>query len=145
MKDQVIVGAACGRNHTLLVSGRLIEYLLCDGGKIFIQLLDLAISFPVRGEVFAMGDNKNGQCGIKNSSQATVPTTTPVGVLPLWVCVYKSSLRIFLKQHFVFQINYKGAPIVKVGCGAEFSIILDCKGATHSFGLPEYGQLGKSS
>jgi alpha-tubulin suppressor-like RCC1 family protein len=34
---------------------------------------------------------------------------------------------------------------VKLGCGAEFSMILDCKGALHSFGLPEYGQLGKSS
>ncbi|XP_034255029.1 protein RCC2 homolog [Thrips palmi] len=93
VKDEVIVGAACGRNHTLLVS--------------------------VRGEVFSMGDNKNGQCGVKNSSQATVPTATP--------------------------INYKGAPIVKVGCGAEFSIILDCKGAMHSFGLPEYGQLGHNT
>lgn len=33
---------------------------------------------------------------------------------------------------------------MKLGCGAEFSMILDCKGALHSFGLPEYGQLGKS-
>jgi alpha-tubulin suppressor-like RCC1 family protein len=41
------------------------------------------------------------------------------------------------------QICYKGPPIVKLGCGAEFSMILDCKGALHSFGLPEYGQLGK--
>lgn len=32
---------------------------------------------------------------------------------------------------------------MKVGCGAEFSMILDCNGALHSFGLPEYGQLGK--
>lgn len=32
---------------------------------------------------------------------------------------------------------------MKVGCGGEFSIILDCKGAMHSFGLPEYGQLGE--
>ncbi|KAJ1525422.1 hypothetical protein ONE63_010236 [Megalurothrips usitatus] len=93
VKDEVIVGAACGRNHTLLLS--------------------------VRGEVFSMGDNKNGQCGVKNSTQATVPTAT--------------------------SINYKGAPIVKVGCGGEFSIILDCKGAMHSFGLPEYGQLGHNT
>ena len=41
------------------------------------------------------------------------------------------------------QISYKGPPIVKLGSGAEFSMILDCKGALHSFGLPEYGQLGK--
>ncbi|KAK3912807.1 Protein RCC2-like protein [Frankliniella fusca] len=93
VKDEVLVGAACGRNHTLLLS--------------------------VNGEVFAMGDNKNGQCGVKNSSQATIPTAK--------------------------SIFYKGAPIVKVGCGGEFSIILDCKGAMHSFGLPEYGQLGHNT
>lgn len=41
------------------------------------------------------------------------------------------------------QIRYKGPPIVKVACGADFSMILDCKGALYSFGSPEYGQLGK--
>lgn len=34
---------------------------------------------------------------------------------------------------------------MKVGCGAEFSIILDCKGTLYSFGLPEYGQLGHNT
>lgn len=33
-----------------------------------------------------MGDNKNGQCGVKNSSQATVPTATSVGVFVPLVC-----------------------------------------------------------
>lgn len=32
---------------------------------------------------------------------------------------------------------------MKVVCGADFSIILDLKGNLHSFGDPEYGQLGK--
>lgn len=68
------------------------------------------------GTVYACGDNKNGQCGVGNSNP-TVMTPT--------------------------RINYRGPPIIKVGCGAEFSVILDIKGNLHSFGLPEYGQLGK--
>lgn len=39
-------------------------------------------------------------------------------------------------------IIFSGAPIVRVGCGADFSMILDINGCLHSFGLPEYGQLG---
>nr|XP_034839609.1 protein RCC2 [Maniola hyperantus] len=70
------------------------------------------------GTVFACGDNKSGQCGLGN--------TTPLILKPT-------------------RIRYSGAPIVKVGCGAEFSMILDCNGALHSFGLPEYGQLGHNT
>lgn len=40
-------------------------------------------------------------------------------------------------------MKYSGPPIVKVACGGEFSMILDCKGVLYSFGSPEYGQLGK--
>ena len=43
----------------------------------------------------------------------------------------------------LFQLMYKGQPIVKVACGGDFSMILDCKGTLHSFGHPEYSQLGK--
>ncbi|XP_017588176.1 PREDICTED: protein RCC2, partial [Corvus brachyrhynchos] len=43
------------------------------------------------------------------------------------------------------QIMYNGQPITKLGCGAEFSMVLDCKGNLYSFGCPEYGQLGHSS
>lgn len=42
-----------------------------------------------------------------------------------------------------YTLICSGAPIVKVGCGADFSMILDCNGVLHSFGLPEYGQLGE--
>ncbi|KFO58156.1 Protein RCC2, partial [Corvus brachyrhynchos] len=42
-------------------------------------------------------------------------------------------------------IMYNGQPITKLGCGAEFSMVLDCKGNLYSFGCPEYGQLGHSS
>lgn len=29
-----------------------------------------------------------------------------------------------------------------MACGAEFSMLMDCKGNLYSFGCPEYGQLG---
>lgn len=70
------------------------------------------------GLVYACGDNKSGQCG--------VGSTTPM--------IQKAT-----------RINYTGPPIIKVGCGAEFSVILDVKGNLHTFGLPEYGQLGHNT
>uniref|UniRef100_W8C2G6 Protein RCC2 n=1 Tax=Ceratitis capitata TaxID=7213 RepID=W8C2G6_CERCA len=70
------------------------------------------------GRVYACGDNKSGQCGIGN--------TIPV--------INKPTL-----------INYRGPPIIKIGCGAEFSVILDIKDNLHTFGLPEYGQLGHNT
>lgn len=92
LEDMNIIGAACGRNHTLFLTDT--------------------------GTVYACGDNKLGQCGI-GSSAPSVPVPT--------------------------RINYRGPPIIKVGCGGEFSIILDCKGGLHSFGCPEYGQLGHNT
>ncbi|XP_059612873.1 protein RCC2 homolog [Phlebotomus argentipes] len=70
------------------------------------------------GTVYACGDNKSGQCGI-GSIAAVVAKPT--------------------------RINYQGPPIVKVACGAEYSVILDIKGNLHTFGLPEYGQLGHNT
>lgn len=32
-----------------------------------------------------------------------------------------------------------------MGCGSDFSVILDIKGGLHTFGLPEYGQLGHNT
>ncbi|NWW23540.1 RCC2 protein, partial [Falcunculus frontatus] len=66
------------------------------------------------GSVFAFGENKMGQLGLGNQTDA-VPSPT--------------------------QILYNGQPITKLGCGAEFSMVLDCKGNLF-FGCPEYGQLG---
>jgi alpha-tubulin suppressor-like RCC1 family protein len=40
------------------------------------------------------------------------------------------------------KVIYKGKPIAKMSCGAEFSMILDAVGNVYSFGSPEYGQLG---
>lgn len=42
----------------------------------------------------------------------------------------------------LLQIMYNGQPITKMACGAEFSMLMDCKGNLYSFGCPEYGQLG---
>ncbi|KAF4792744.1 protein RCC2 [Turdus rufiventris] len=67
------------------------------------------------GSVFAFGENKLGQLGLGNQTDA-VPSPT--------------------------QILYNGQPISKLGCGAEFSMVMDCKGNLYSFGCPEYGQLG---
>lgn len=70
------------------------------------------------GTVYACGENSKGQCGI-GAATPSVPKAR--------------------------RINYLGAPIVKVGCGADFSVILDMKGNLHTFGLTEYGQLGHNT
>lgn len=70
------------------------------------------------GTVYACGENKSGQCGVGN--------TTPI--------ISNAT-----------KINFRGPPIVKVGCGAEFSVILDITGNLYTFGLPEYGQLGHNT
>lgn len=72
-----------------------------------------------KGSVYACGDNKSGQCGIGTTATKQVLKPT--------------------------RIKYNGPPIIRVGCGAEFSMILDISGRLHSFGLPEYGQLGHNS
>lgn len=70
------------------------------------------------GTVFAFGDNAQGQLGLGNLS-TNVPSPT--------------------------RIKYRGNPIVGVGCGGEFSCLLDCEGNVYSFGSPEYGQLGNNT
>uniref|UniRef100_A0A8D0E031 Regulator of chromosome condensation 2 n=1 Tax=Salvator merianae TaxID=96440 RepID=A0A8D0E031_SALMN len=90
--SEIVVSAACGRNHTLALTEN--------------------------GSVFAFGENKMGQLGLGNQTDA-VPSPT--------------------------QIMYNGQPITKMACGAEFSMVMDCKGNLYSFGCPEYGQLGHNS
>ncbi|XP_029411874.1 protein RCC2 [Nannospalax galili] len=92
LSQEAIVLAACGRNHTLALTET--------------------------GSVFAFGENKMGQLGLGNQTDA-VPSPA--------------------------QIMYNGQPITKMACGAEFSMIMDCKGNLYSFGCPEYGQLGHNS
>lgn len=92
LQDEVFVHAACGRNHTLALTEN--------------------------GSVYAFGENKMGQLGLGNKTDAVC---SPALIL------------------------YNGQPITKVACGAEFSMIMDCKGNLYSFGCPEYGQLGHNS
>ncbi|CAM9849167.1 unnamed protein product [Lampetra planeri] len=70
------------------------------------------------GVVLAFGENHLGQLGLGTKSNA-MPTPK--------------------------QIVYSGQPVVKVACGAEFSMLVDCKGNLYSFGCPEYGQLGHNT
>lgn len=72
------------------------------------------------GIVYACGDNKMGQCG--TNQQSVHQILTPV--------------RIAFKEN---------KPIVKIACGAEFSMIVDADGKLYSFGHPEHGQLGHNS
>ncbi|KAI7697510.1 Protein RCC2 -like protein [Sarcoptes scabiei] len=71
-----------------------------------------------KGTVFACGDNKMGQLGVGSQLQTILAPT---------------------------RVAHKGKPIVKVACGAEFSLIVDCAGHLFSFGFPQYGQLGHNT
>lgn len=71
-----------------------------------------------KGQVFACGDNKSGQLGVGSQVQIILAPT---------------------------RVAHKGKPIVKVACGAEFSLIADCAGNLFSFGFPQYGQLGHNT
>ena len=70
------------------------------------------------GKVFACGDNRSGQT-VGGGNTAT--NTTPK------------------------QINYDGPEIVKIACGAEFSMVVDKLGGVWSWGHPEHGQLGHNT
>ncbi|KAL4221544.1 Protein rcc2 [Mactra antiquata] len=71
-----------------------------------------------KGVVYSCGDNKMGQLGLGNQ---TTNVASPQ------------------------RISYKGPPIRKLACGAEFSLIADIRGNLYSFGCPEYGQLGHNT
>lgn len=68
--------------------------------------------------VYACGDNGKGQCGVGNQNANILMPT---------------------------KIHYSGKRIVKMACGGEFSMIVDCEGSLYSFGSPEFGQLGECS
>ena len=89
--DQKISNAACGKGHTLFLS--------------------------TEGNVFACGDNSQGQLGIGGSLTSM---TRPK------------------------KLSFE--PTVKiVACGQAFSMIVDIAGGLYSFGFSEYGQLGNGS
>ncbi|KAI3357342.1 hypothetical protein L3Q82_015490 [Scortum barcoo] len=125
LADRVIVAAACGRNHTLALTED--------------------------GTAYSFGENKLGQLGQGNQTDAVL---SPAPNL-LLICSpqsLKGTTEFSLVRapspsstFFSLQISYNGQPLVKVACGAEFSMVVDCKGNLYSFGCPEYGQLGHNS
>ncbi|KAH6932478.1 hypothetical protein HPB50_006292 [Hyalomma asiaticum] len=70
------------------------------------------------GSVFACGDNKMGQCGV-GSQNASV--------------------------HVPTRVAFKLRPALRISCGGEFSVLVDCRGHVYTFGCPEYGQLGHNT
>lgn len=72
------------------------------------------------GIVYACGMNKMGQCGTNQPNIPEISTPTKI----------------------IFKEN---KPIVRLACGAEFSLIVDVDGNLYSFGSPEHGQLGHNS
>lgn len=72
------------------------------------------------GIVYSCGDNKMGQCGTNQMAVQQIVTPT----------------RIAFKEN---------KPVVRIACGAEFSMIVDIDGRLYSFGHPEHGQLGHNS
>jgi len=67
------------------------------------------------GKVLACGDNRFGQTV---GGQATTMNKTPV------------------------LVAHEGPPIVRIACGADFSVMVDVAGGVFTWGHPEYGQLG---
>ncbi|KAK2148571.1 hypothetical protein LSH36_491g03051 [Paralvinella palmiformis] len=113
-----IITAACGRNHTLFLSeDPLFRTMFPDTEIEKIWQWSRARKIE-HGQVYAVGDNKMSQLGLGHQG-APVPSPT--------------------------RIQYKGPPICRVACGAEFSMIADIRGNLYSFGCPEYGQLGHNT
>lgn len=104
------------------------------------------------GTVYSFGENKLGQLG-QGSQTDAVLSPAPVSVASVQIipdpCQIVWRLPVIppypVVESFSPQISYNGQPLVKVACGAEFSMVVDCKGNLYSFGCPEYGQLGKNS
>ncbi|KAF9797280.1 hypothetical protein SFRURICE_006262 [Spodoptera frugiperda] len=110
------------------------------------------------GEVYTFGRNTCGQLGFGDTVTRNVPEPVPAlrGKNIIHAAVGRHHTLFVTDTGTVYACGDNkcgqcgignttpqvGAPVVKVGCGAEFSMILDCNGALHSFGLPEYGQLG---
>ena len=86
-----VVKAAAGRNHSLFLTDK--------------------------GQVLACGDNRFGQCGVKDSQMYKAPRL----------------------------VTYDGPPALRIACGADFSAMVDVQGNVWTWGSPEYGQCGNNT
>lgn len=165
LTEYKIVGAACGRSHTLFLTDR--------------------------GQVFGCGDNKMGQCGVGSKQpQINEPTKIPLKGRPItkFACGGEFSMIIDYKgclysfgcpeygqlgnntdgKYFVasnkmafnceispkrvgvyFQKSREGhivpvedVVIVSVACGANHTIAMDSKKRCYTWGFGGYGRLG---
>ncbi|XP_023381376.1 X-linked retinitis pigmentosa GTPase regulator isoform X4 [Pteropus vampyrus] len=139
LKPEKVKFAACGRNHTLVLT--------------------------VDGNLFMWGDNSEGQIGLKNVPNVCVPHQVTVGKPIAWIsCGYYHSAfvtmegelytfgetecgklglpRQLLMNHKVPQL-VPGIPekVIQVACGGGHTVVLTEK-AVYTFGLGQFGQLG---
>ncbi|KFQ16376.1 Protein RCC2, partial [Leptosomus discolor] len=111
-----------------------------------------SLLITAEGKLWSWGRNEKGQLGHGDTKRVEAPKLIEVlggEAIVLAACGRNHTLaltgigspRLALGQ----IIMYNGQPITKLACGAEFSMIMDCKGNLYSFGCPEYGQLGHNS
>ncbi|NXH25394.1 RCC2 protein, partial [Myiagra hebetior] len=144
LRVRSVVSGPCAA-HSLLISadGRLWSWGRNEKGQLGHGDTK-RVEAPKLIEVLASEAIVAAACGRNHTLALTDPTAAPAGIgdpvpaptgIPSHPCFPPGSN----------PIMYNGQPITKLGCGAEFSMVLDCKGNLFSFGCPEYGQLGHNS
>jgi alpha-tubulin suppressor-like RCC1 family protein len=83
---------------------------------------------PKSGDIFALGWNKDGQCG--------EPSRPVISGIPIPVVIEGSS-------RFYFLIT--GKKFIDCAAGHYHSLLLNSEGTVYAFGSNKYGQLGISS
>ncbi|KAJ0183990.1 hypothetical protein K1T71_000413 [Dendrolimus kikuchii] len=115
------------------------------------------------GQAYTFGRNTFGQLGFGDVKRRDFPEPVPelIGKNIIHAATGKHhtlfvtgertnlnkqhNLNPKLLQALKFSFAGRGMPIVKVGCGSDFSMILDCNGVLHSFGMPDNGRLGHNT
>ncbi|NWV21594.1 RCC2 protein, partial [Origma solitaria] len=115
-----------------------------------------SLLITAEGRLWSWGRNEKGQLGHGDTKRVEAPKLIEVlgsEAIVAAACGRNHTLALTAPQNHPGRttlksgntIMYNGQPITKLACGAEFSMIMDCKGNLYSFGCPEYGQLGHNS